>query len=110
MIKFANRFTKLINEKNVKHKDIHQATLINIGSISKLRNGKISPSPEILKILSTYFDVDISYLLGESENKRSKDILPTCYVEVCLDAINKHIKPETLKQFIDLVCQEKTQY
>ena len=55
--------------------DIAKAINTNKTSLSKTVNNKTKLTYDLIKDLSTYFDVSISYLIGDSNNRHpDKDI------------------------------------
>lgn len=63
-------FKKLMDEKGITAYKVSQDTGISQATLSDWKNGKITPRFDKLLKLSEYFDVDIEYLVGQSDVKR----------------------------------------
>jgi len=65
---FGRKLKYLRTRKNISQKEL--AKLLNVGvtTISNYETGRNEPSHEKLKILASYFDTSIDYLLGKSDN------------------------------------------
>ena len=64
-----DELAELLNDKfNIK---------INKGMISKWENGREEPSLPNVRYLSSFFDVSMAYLVGDSNSKNSKEEIKT---------------------------------
>ena len=63
-------FKKLMDEKGITAYKVSQDTGISQATLSDWKNGKITPRFDKLLKLSEYFDVDIEYLVGQSDVRR----------------------------------------
>lgn len=67
------RLFELMNERNIKAKDIVIATGLSQASFTDWRKGKM-PTPDKLKILSDFFGVSIEYLTGSDQDHNALDL------------------------------------
>jgi len=106
MATFRERFLFLKAEKKVTNEQIAKAIKTNRTSIGKLINGDLQLKNDTLRLLSEYFDVDIAYLIGESNIRRQKQQLPEDLLEVCREAANKKISAKKLRAVIKAIIQD----
>jgi transcriptional regulator with XRE-family HTH domain len=106
MATFEERFMLLKNEKEVSFKEIADSVHTNRTSLSKFVRGKQKPTKELLEDLSNYFNVDVAYLIGESNIMKGKQQIPEDYVAVSKNAINKKVPAKVLNDFIELWTQK----
>jgi transcriptional regulator with XRE-family HTH domain len=64
-MKLGDRIRELRNEKNISQKALGDAIGVWQTTISQIESGENNPSWATLQKLAKYFDVTISYLLGE---------------------------------------------
>lgn len=74
-------FKKLMEEKGVTPYKVSQDTGISQTTLSDWKNGKIVPKMEKLLILSDYFDVDLKYLVGQSDVRKESTEIPDSIIE-----------------------------
>lgn len=67
------RLFELMEERNIKAKDIVQATGISQSSFTDWRKGNM-PSPEKLRTLADFFNVSIEYLTGSEMEYNSIEL------------------------------------
>lgn len=70
---FGDRLQQLRKKKNMKQSELAKAFFLAQGHISRLENNQASPTQEILKKTSDYFNVSIDYLLGKTNNPNISD-------------------------------------
>ncbi|EIT85957.1 DNA-binding protein [Fictibacillus macauensis ZFHKF-1] len=68
--------------------------------LSKVENGKVNPSLELLQTLADFYNVDISYFFIEMPDELRE--LGVEYVTLSKKAKEKNIDPEVLDRVIDL--------
>lgn len=103
MATFEQRFIQLKIEKDVSLKEIAESIGTNKSSLSKIISGHLNIKKDTIEALAGYFDVDIAYLLGESDIRRKNidDIINNAYISIAKSARDKGISPEKLKKIID---------
>lgn len=67
------RFAELMKEKGVTAYKVSSDTGIAQSTLSDWKSGKITPKIDKLILLANYFDVDVEYLVGNS-NVRKKEM------------------------------------
>lgn len=67
------RLFELMEERNIKAKDITVATGISAASFTDWGKKGSVPSPQKLQLLSEFFDVPVEYLLGTDSDEDSED-------------------------------------
>lgn len=102
---FRERFLFLKEEKQVSLDDIATAIGSSKSSLSKFLSGKSRIRQEMLEDLAKYFDVDVAYLIGESDIRRKtiEYFVNHAYFDVVESAKLKGISPEKLKKIIDVL-------
>jgi transcriptional regulator with XRE-family HTH domain len=71
---FSQRLVETIRKRGLSRYRIAQDTKITEATLSNYCNGKVNPSPSIVKQLADYLGVDYSWLLiGEENNKILND-------------------------------------
>jgi transcriptional regulator with XRE-family HTH domain len=103
---FRERFLYLQNEKNVTIKEIAECVGVDRTTLSKYVSGRTRLNKPMQDKLSEYFDVDIAYLIGESNVRRQKQQLPEDLLEVCREAANKKISAKKLRAVIKAIIQD----
>lgn len=68
------RLFELMEERNVKAKDITLATGITAASFTDWKNKGSIPSPQKLQQLSEFFNVSVEYLLGNDSVENALDL------------------------------------
>lgn len=101
MAGLEERFMLLKIEKDVSFEQIAKAIHTNRVSLSKFVKGKYQMKKEMLQDLADYFDVDVAYLLGESDVKRQKIKLSEIWLKVSKAAERKKVPAEVLLNFIE---------
>lgn len=66
------RLYELMQERNVRAKDISEATGISAASFTDWKKGSL-PTPAKLKLLASYFNVSIEYLTGSDQDENALD-------------------------------------
>lgn len=89
------RLYELMNERNVKAKDISQATGISAASFTDWKKGNM-PTPAKLKLLADYFGVSLEYLTGSDQDENALDLTIQSQISQLTDeqkqAVLKYIK------------------
>lgn len=100
---FKERFLFLKAEKDVSLETIALSINSNKGSLSMMVNGRLNVKKDTLEDLSRYFDVDVAYLIGESDIRRKDqdDIINNAYIKIARSAREKGISVEKLQRIID---------
>ncbi|MBS6502344.1 MAG: helix-turn-helix transcriptional regulator [Clostridium sp.] len=108
MYDFGRLLKKLRDDKNVSMdkmiEDIKKTYNISIAksTISKWENNKAEPTLENARILSSYFNVSIDYLLGLTNEKGEENLeRKTKFVESSIDLLLKHFLDSGLITDID---------
>lgn len=70
---FSERLNLLMKEKRVSGQKLADDFGVNRSTISRWRNGIFEPEMEVLKQLARYFNVSVSYLLGETDDRTKKE-------------------------------------
>lgn len=99
---FRERFLYLQNEKNVYIKEVAESIGIDRSTLSKIVSGKTKLKEEMQKKLADYFDVDIAYLIGESNIRRANNNIHGVYLEVLEGFDPSEIDPEELKEVLEI--------
>lgn len=71
---FLDRLEELCNEKGITKRQLEKEAGLAIGSTSKWKTG-LNPNHTSLRKISSYFMVDSSYLLGESDYRNADHLL-----------------------------------
>ena len=66
------RLFELMEKRNIRAKEVAQATGIGASSFTDWRKG-IMPSPQKLRTLADFFDVPVEYLLGNDVEENALD-------------------------------------
>lgn len=69
------RYLQLLGEKHCKSADVAKATNIPPSTFSDWKKGKSAPKLEKLLKIAEFFEVEVSYLTGESEYKTKGEML-----------------------------------
>ena len=67
------RLFELMEKRNLKAKDVAQATGIGASSFTDYRKG-IMPSPQKIRTLADFFNVSVEYLMGNDTEENSLDL------------------------------------
>lgn len=70
MATFSERLKELRKEKRLTVEQLADKLGSAKSTISRYENGKREPKKDFLEMLSSFFDVSISYLLGETDIKK----------------------------------------
>lgn len=73
---FSSRIKTLRKERNISQKELAKVLGVNEDTISVWERGLRTPSRFMLERLAYLFSVDKDYLLGESNERYSKTVLP----------------------------------
>ena len=73
MVKFQERLRKLRTEKKLTQKQLAEALDMSMFTVSLWERGERKPDSNSLELLSSFFDVSTSYLLGESYLRNPND-------------------------------------
>lgn len=71
---FGERLRKLRTEKGLSAIEFAEKFKVHRGTVSNWETGKRTPDADTLSKLSTFFDVSIDYLLGETDSKEKTNI------------------------------------
>jgi len=77
MAKFSDRFRQLRTENGLSQAEMaKQLGCVSKSSVNMYERGEREPSLETLEVIADYFNVDMDYLLGKTDNpNRYKDLL-----------------------------------
>lgn len=77
MAKFSDRFRQLRTENGLSQSEMaKQLGCVSKSSVNMYERGEREPSLETLEVIADYFNVDMDYLLGKTDNpNRYKDLL-----------------------------------
>ncbi|MBY6810982.1 helix-turn-helix transcriptional regulator [Clostridium botulinum] len=64
----GNRIKQLREEKEISQKDLANLLHISPSTVGMYKQGRRTPSSEILSIMATHFKVSVDYLLGRNDN------------------------------------------
>lgn len=70
MPKFSERLKQLRNEHKISQQDLADRIGMSKSSINMYERGEREPGLETLEALADYFNVDLDYLLGKSQNQK----------------------------------------
>ena len=70
---FAERIKELREEKNMSLRELAEATGISKTALSYYENCERDPSLTVVKTISDFFDEDINYMVGDSQERRKKN-------------------------------------
>lgn len=96
----GNRIRSLRQRLNVTQSQVEKATGIPQSNLSEFENGKLTPTIQTLSKIARFFDVSISYLLGESNVDGVKMNVRM------LDGLSEDGKKE-IQDFIDFVMNKE---
>lgn len=65
------RFEILLSEKGIKAVEVGRATGINPSTFTTWKKGTSTPKQSTLKKIADYFDVSLSWLIGESDDRET---------------------------------------
>ena len=88
------RLFEIMEQKNIKAKDITAATGISSGMISGYKTGVAVPSGERLKAIANYLGVSSDYLLG---NDDPSDTPLSSKIKLAIDDLTEEQKADVLK-------------
>lgn len=75
MPNFNKVLRSLREEQDITRKELARRTGVSQSSINMYERGEREPGFETLEIFADYFNVDMDYLLGKSDNRRPELIL-----------------------------------
>lgn len=107
MATFQERFIKLKNENNLSVLEIAESIGMTQPNLTKIINGNVKLRVETVEKLALFFNVDPSYLLGESNIRIEKDKLPPDYVEVSEKAYREGITAETMNDMVEFYLKNR---
>lgn len=96
----GNRIRTLRQRLNVTQSQVEKSTGIPQSNLSEFENGKLTPTIQTLSKIARFFDVSISYLLGESNVDGVKMNVRM------LDGLSEDGKKE-IQDFIDFVMNKE---
>ena len=67
------RLFELMESRNIRAKDVSEATGISTSSFTDWRKGKM-PTPQKLRTLADFFGVSVEYLLGNESDENAMDL------------------------------------
>lgn len=67
---FGRRIKELRNEKNLSLRQLEELLDVSKSSLGYYENCEREPTISVVKKVADYFDVDIAYLMGDSDVKR----------------------------------------
>lgn len=70
------RIKALLTEKGISQRELQRIIGLSTGSISKWKSS--SPSADALIKIANYFDVDVKYLIGESDIRHQLNSIKEC--------------------------------
>ena len=73
MVKFQDRLRKLRTEKKLTQKQLAEVLDMSVFTVSLWERGERKPDSNSLELLSSFFDVSTSYLIGESYLRNPND-------------------------------------
>lgn len=88
------RLFEIMEQKNIKAKDITAATGISSGMISGYKTGVAVPSGERLKTIANYLGVSADYLLG---NDDPEETALSSKLKIEVDDLSEEQKQDVLK-------------
>jgi transcriptional regulator with XRE-family HTH domain len=71
-----NRIRKLRVDKGITQEELGKILNVQKAAVSKYELGKVTPSPDVLKKLSEYFNVSTDYLLCIDDTSTNSNTLP----------------------------------
>lgn len=93
---FPERLKKLRKEAHLTQKDVADHFNTSPQSYAQWEKGQRSPSKESLEKLANFFNVSVSYLIGETDIKNSSELSETDIAEILNnDVISYDGKPMT---------------
>lgn len=97
MSTFAERLKELRNNKDLTQDELAKAIKISKSSINMYERGEREPKFETLEAIADFFNVDMDYLLGRSDE-------PNHMLSIVQDAVKSgHIASDTLKNISSLL-------
>jgi len=79
MNKFSKRLKKLRKEHGLTQEELADILKITRSRLSMYEQGKREPSFEMQEAIADYFNVDLDYLMGRTDNKPDFVIIPSDY-------------------------------
>lgn len=79
MVTFIERVHQLMERDNISQKTLSELSHISEPSISRYLSGKTEPRLDIVTNIAKVFGVSASYLLGEVDSMKSKDVFDETY-------------------------------
>ena len=73
-ISMAMRLKNLLRERNLKKQDLARRTGLSYSAVCQYASGDRGPSRNTQQLLANFFDVDVDYLMGRSDIRRSEDL------------------------------------
>ncbi len=103
------RLKGIRNEMGLTQKELAEILGVNQATVSYWEKGVSSPDFNTLKILANYFDVSVSYLLGEdnSASLSPKKLEYASYYPALDKIIESGITPQNLLSMVDLILWAK---
>lgn len=94
---FGERLNSLMKEKNETIYTIGEYLHLSPATISRYRNGQMTPKMTAIQSLSSYFGVNVEWLLGESDerNKKIKNINLTEHEKSLIENYRKNLNMQS---------------
>ena len=101
-------FQSLVRDRGISLKEISEATGIGYSTVGNYNQGSRIPNARNAQLLSEYFGVSISYLLGHEENSKPNKTNARISIELVKDLYSIHEKRSSLHQeYIELDKKEQ---
>jgi len=86
-VEFRKRLKSLMDERNLNNSELAEAIGCDPSTISRILNGHLRIREDILFSLSEYFNVSVSYLIGETNLRNVTDYIPPI-INTIIEKIN----------------------
>ena len=109
-IKEERNILKLTQEELAEHLNNKFNIKINKGMISKWENGREEPSLPNVRYLSSFFNVSMAYLVGDSNSKNPKEEIKTpttiaAHLPECVELTEE--EQEQLDEYIQFILSRR---
>ncbi|MDC3413851.1 helix-turn-helix domain-containing protein [Terrihalobacillus insolitus] len=108
MKEVGKRIKELRTKRGITLKDLGEAIDFNYSNLSKIERGERKPTIELLEKLSNFFNVEISYLFGTSQEPSTelKDI-GVEWISFSKEMQEKDISLDELKRMAETIAEIK---